>query len=95
MLHPIKMSDVARFTVFFVVILSRLLNINGKHHAPGILDKNNPSNSKTIFPLYIAMNTFDRIKKPIPKYIVLFPKVRLTAPKINPAAIPNIGIKAK
>ncbi|OFQ98665.1 hypothetical protein HMPREF2909_07425 [Alloscardovia sp. HMSC034E08] len=42
-LQPIKMSEVAKVTVFFVVKVSRLLKMYGKHHEPRILDKNRPA----------------------------------------------------
>lgn len=94
-LHPIKIKEVAKLIVFFVVILSKLLKIYGKHHAPGMLDKNKSRSKSTILPLDIAIRRFEAMKKPIPKYIVIFPKIRLTKPNTNPAAIPNIGIKAR
>ena len=66
-LQPIKMSEMAKVTVFFVVKVSRLLKMYGKHHEPGILDKNRPATSNQKLEPLIAISKFDVIKQTMPK----------------------------
>ena len=66
-LQPIKMSEVAKVTVFFVVKVSRLLKMYRKHHEPGILDKNRPATKSQKLEPLIAISRFEAIKQAIPK----------------------------
>ena len=94
-LQPIKINEVAKLIVFFVVTLSKLLKINGKHHDPVILDKNKPVSRNAILPFDVAINKFEIIKNIIPKYRVPFPIHLFIGQNINPASIPKIVIRAK